>query len=168
MRKRPLIGAGAGALAAVLVLGLAGAARAESLFADDFNDGNAGGWSKSGGDWSVVGDGTPAFQQGNTGSELARQFAGKTSWTDYSVQARVKPLSFNGSNRLVAIAARSSSATKMYRLALTNANRAELQVVNGGSVTVLGSAALTVATGTWYTLRIEASGSSIRGLVNGS
>jgi pectate lyase len=99
---------------------------------------------------------------------LARNFAGNSGWNNYSVQARVKPLSFNGSNRLVAIAARATGATRMYRLALTNTGRAELQVVNGSSITVLGAAPLTVATGTWYTLRIESSGTTIRGFVNGS
>src|SRR5262245_4573375 len=39
------------------------AASAATLFSDDFQDGNATGWSKSGGDWSVVTDGTLAFRQ---------------------------------------------------------------------------------------------------------
>ena len=160
--------AGAGLTALLLTVGMAGNAAAATLFTDTFDDGNADGWSKSGGDWSVVADGSPAYRQGNNASELARAFAGQTGWTDYQVQARVKPLSFNGGNRLVGLASRSTSSTKMYRLALTNAGRAELQVVNGSQLTVLGSAALTVATGTWYTLRIEASGSTIKGFVNGA
>ncbi|GAA1867580.1 pectate lyase family protein [Asanoa iriomotensis] len=167
--RRGLLAVVAGALAAIVVaFGLGGVARAATLFSDDFNDGEASGWSKSGGDWSVVTEGSPTFTQSKTDSELAREFAGQTSWTAYSVQARVKPLSFNGSNRLVALAARSSSATKMYRLALTNANRAELQAVDGSSVTVIGSASLTVSTGTWYTLRIDANGSTVSGFVNGT
>jgi pectate lyase len=160
--------AGAGLTALALAVGVTTGAHAATLFSDDFDDGNADGWSKSGGDWSVVTDGSPAYRQGNAGSELARAFAGQTSWTDQQVQARVKPLSFNGTNRVVGIAARVESSTRMYRLALTNANRAELQVVNGSSVTVLGSASLTVATGTWYTLRLEAAGGTIRGFVDGA
>ncbi|MFG2164186.1 pectate lyase family protein [Micromonospora chersina] len=163
-----LAAAGAGLTALLLAVGMTGNAAAATLFGDTFDDGNADGWSKSGGDWSVVTDGSPAYRQGNNASELARAFAGQTGWTDYQVQARVKPLSFNGANRLVGLASRSTSSTKMYRLALTNANRAELQMVNGSQISVLGSAALTVATGTWYTLRIEASGSTIRGFVNGT
>ncbi|MEV4532527.1 right-handed parallel beta-helix repeat-containing protein [Asanoa sp. NPDC049518] len=167
--RRGLLAVVAGALAAIVVaFGLGGVAQAATLFSDDFNDSSADGWSKSGGDWSIVSDGSPTFTQSKTDSELARQFAGSTSWTAYSVQARVKPLGFNGSNRLVALASRSSSATKMYRLALTNANRAELQAVDGSSVTVIGSASLTVSTGTWYTLRIDANGSTISGFVNGT
>ena len=167
-RRGLLVASGAGLVALALTIGLTPAAQAASLFTDNFEDGNANGWSKSGGDWSVASDGSSAYQQSNNGSELARAFAGDTGWTDYQVQARVKPLSFNGSNRLVGIASRSTSATKMYRLALINSNRAELQAVNGSSATVIGSASLTVSTGTWYTLRIEASGSTIRGFVNGT
>ncbi|WP_249714313.1 pectate lyase family protein [Rhizomonospora bruguierae] len=167
-RRGLLAAAGAGATALALALAMGAVANAATAFTDDFNDGNANGWSKSGGTWTVVTDGTPVYQQSNNGSELARAFAGDTGWTDYQLQARVKPLSFNGSGRLVAIAARSSSDTKMYRLALLNSGRAELQAVNGSSITVIGGAALSVNTGTWYTLRIEMSGSTIRGLVNGA
>ncbi|MFD2765377.1 pectate lyase family protein [Micromonospora eburnea] len=166
--RTALATAGAGLTALLLAVAMTGNAAAATLFGDNFDDGNADGWSKSGGDWSVVTDGTPAYRQSNNTSELARAFAGQTSWTDYQVQARVKPLSFNGSNRLIGLASRSTSATKMYRLALTNANRAELQMVNGSQLTVIGSAALTVSTGTWYTLRIEASGSTIKGFANGA
>lgn len=164
--RRPLLLAvGAGVTAAALTAGVT-SAFAATVFSDDFNDGNTSGWSKSGGTWTV--DGSGVLNQSNAGSELARQFAGQTSWTDYSVQARVRPASFGSSSALVGLAARSTSSTKMYRLALLGSGRAELQAVNGSSVTAIGSAALGVGTGTWYTLRIETSGSTIRGFVNGT
>jgi pectate lyase len=167
-RRGILAATGAALTAAALALGVVTTAHAAVVFSDDFNDGNASGWSKSGGTWTVVTDGSPAYRQENTGSELARAFSGQTSWTDYQLQARVKPLAFNGANRLVGIALRSESSTRMYRLALVNSGRAELQAVNGSSITVIGSAALGVSTGSWYTLRIDAAGSSIRGFVNGT
>ena len=37
----------------------------------------------------------------------------------------------------------------------------------GGGATTLGSAAATVTAGTWYTLRLEAFGTTLRGFVNG-
>jgi hypothetical protein len=168
LKRRALAALAAAAAAVTVVAGIGPAAHADALLADDFNDGNAAGWSLSGGSWSVVTDGSPAYRQATTGTERARAFAGSSSWTDYSVQARVKPLAFNGSDRLVGVAARAVSATKMYRLALTNGNRAELQAVNGSSVTVLGAVSLGVSTGSWYTLRLESSGSTIRGFVNGT
>ncbi|RQX08625.1 DUF1080 domain-containing protein, partial [Micromonospora arida] len=164
--RRPLLLAvGAGVTAAALAAGMT-SAFAATVFSDDFNDGNTSGWSKSGGTWTV--DGSGVLNQSNAGSELARQFAGQTSWTDYSVQARVRPTSFGSSSALVGLAARSTSSTKMYRLALLGSGRAELQAVNGSSVTAIGSAALGIGTGTWYTLRIETSGSTVRGFVNGT
>jgi pectate lyase len=141
-------------------------ASAATLLSDNFEDGNADGWSKSGGTWSIVADGSQAYRQTNVGSELARAFGGSTSWTNYTVQARVRPLSFDGSGRFVGISARTSGATKFYRLALLNSNRAELQAVNGSSVTVIGGVNRTVSTGTWYTLRITVSGSTISGFVD--
>ncbi|MFV2019577.1 pectate lyase family protein [Micromonospora sp. LOL_023] len=168
LRRGLLAALGASAITAALIVGVTTNAQAATLFSDDFESGGTSDWSKSGGSWEVVSDGSRVLRQDNTGSNLARFFAGSTSWTDYQLQARVKPLSFNGSDRFVGIATRVASNTKMYRLALTNSNRAELQVVNGSSVDVLGSASLTVSTGTWYTLRIESSGSNIRGFVNGS
>ena len=143
-------------------------ASAATLLSEDFQDGNADGWSKSGGDWAVVTDGTPAYRQSNVTSELARAFSGSTSWTNYSLQARVKPLAFDGSARYVGIGARTSSNTTFYRLALLNTGRAELQAVNSGTVTVIGGVSRTVSTGTWYTLRIDVSGSTITGFVDGT
>ncbi|RLP99531.1 pectate lyase [Micromonospora sp. CV4] len=164
--RRPLLlTVGAGATVAALAVGMT-SAFAATVFTDDFNDGNTSGWSKSGGTWTV--DGSGVLNQSNAGSSLARQFAGQTSWTNYSVQARVRPVSFGSSSSLVGLAARSSSSTKMYRLALLGSGRAELQAVNGSSITSIGSASLGIGTGSWYTLRIEASGSTIRGFVNGA
>ncbi|MBQ0900472.1 pectate lyase [Micromonospora sp. U21] len=164
--RRPLLLAvGAGATVAALAAGMT-SAFAATVFTDDFNDGNTSGWSKSGGTWTV--DGSGVLNQSNAGSSLARQFAGQTSWTNYTVQARVRPVSFGSSSALVGLAARSSSSTKMYRLALLGSGRAELQAVNGSSITAIGSASLGIGTGSWYTLRIETSGSTIRGFVNGT
>ncbi|RLP92816.1 pectate lyase [Micromonospora sp. BL4] len=164
--RRPLLlTVGAGATVAALAVGMT-SAFAATVFTDDFNDGNTSGWSKSGGTWTV--DGSGVLNQSNAGSSLARQFAGQTSWTNYSVQARVRPVSFGSSSSLVGLAARSSSSTKMYRLALLGSGRAELQAVNGSSITSIGSASLGIGTGSWYTLRIETSGSTIRGFVNGA
>src|SRR6185312_6633060 len=112
--RRPLVLAvGAGVTAAALTVGMT-SAFAATIFTDTFNDGDASGWSKSGGTWAV--DGSGVLNQSNAGSELARQFAGQTSWTNYSVQARVRPASFGSSSALVGLAARSTSSTKMYRL----------------------------------------------------
>ena len=85
-----------GALLALL-FGLAAAAQSQELFTDDFEGGIANGWTTSGGSWSVVTDGSQVYKQSATSND-ARARAGSPSWTDYAVQARVKPLAFPGSN----------------------------------------------------------------------
>ncbi len=163
--------AGLGGLATALVAGTFAmavpSASAATLFTADFENGSTSGWSKSGGTWSIVTDGSRALDQSNAGTDRAREFAGSTGWANYSVQASVKATAF-GSGGLVALAARVTSATKMYRLALTGANQIQLQSMNGSSIAVLASRSTTVSTNTWYTLRIDTNGSTISGYVNGT
>jgi pectate lyase len=144
-----------------------GTSAQQTLFTDDFEDGAANGWSKSGGSWAVVSDGSLVYRQSGTSSD-AKARAGSTSMTNYSVQARVKPLGFNGSNRHAALIARAQSSTNYYYLALTNGNQLALRKLAGGSSTTLASKALTVTTGTWYTLRIDVVGAQLWGYVNGA
>lgn len=164
-RRWPILAAGVAAFTAVAAI-TTQVAFAATLFSDTFEDGNTNGWSKSGGTWAVVTDGSGAMRQSNAGSENARTFAGSSSWTNYTVSARVKPLSL-ASNGFIGLLARSKGSTTFYRLALLPGNAVQLQAVNSGSVTVLGSASRTVSTGTWYTLGITMSGSTITGKVDG-
>jgi pectate lyase len=158
-----------GALALVLTAALVAVtanAFAATLFSDDFQDGNAAGWSASGGSWSVTTvDGSLAYQQTGTSSD-ARARAGQSSWTNYTVTARVKPTAFNGTNRFVALLARAQSATSYYYLALRSNNTVELKKLVGGASTTLASGSVTVTVGTWYTLRLTVAGSSLSGQVN--
>jgi pectate lyase len=151
------------ALSAVLAQGSASAA---TLFGDDFQDGNADGWSKSGGSWSVVTDDSPAYRQSGTSSD-ARAMAGG-AFTDQAVQARVRPTGFNGSNRHIGVTARVRSSSDYYYLVLTNAGSVVLGKRVGGGFTTLASAPATVTTGSWHTLRLEAFGSTLRGFLGGT
>jgi pectate lyase len=150
-----------------LVVANAPAARAATLFADNFEDGNLDGWTRSGGSWSVATDGTRVMRQSSTSSD-ARALAGQSTWTGYSVQARVKVLSFNGSDRFAAVLARAQGATSYYYLTLRSSNTVQLKKLVGGSSTTLSSTSMPVSTNTWYTLRIEVQGNALRGYVNGN
>ncbi|WP_229074238.1 cellulose-binding protein [Actinoplanes sp. DH11] len=150
------------------MIAVVGTAEAATVFSADFESGSTSGWSKSGGTWSVVSDGSQVLQQSDTGSERARQFAGSTAWTNYSVQARVKATSFASSAGIVALTARAAGSTKMYRLGLTGAGQVRLETMNGSAVTVLGSLSQTVSASTFYTLRLTVSGSTVSGSVNGT
>jgi pectin methylesterase-like acyl-CoA thioesterase len=155
------------AVAASLAVGVGPTAYAATMLSDDFEDGNAAGWTTSGGSWSVTGDGSQVYRQGGTSGD-ARALAGTSTWDAYSVQARIKPTAWNGSNRFVAVLARAQSATSYYYLALRSNNTVELKKLVSGSATTLASATFAVGTNTWYTLRLDVSGTSLRGYVNGS
>ena len=166
--RRPALSATVAAAAALTVtaLGMTSSAFAATVFSADFENGSTSGWSKSGGSWSVVADGSQTLRQTNATSSNARDFAGDSGWSDYTVAAKVKPLSF-GSGGFAALLARARSSTTFYRLALLP-GQVQLQAVNSGSVTVLGTSSRPVATGTWYTLSLSVAGSTITGRVDGA
>ncbi|WP_326562236.1 pectate lyase family protein [Micromonospora sp. NBC_01796] len=166
-RRGLLIAVGAAVAAVALALGMGATAYAATLFSDDFEDGNSTGWTPSGGSWSVATDGSRVYRQSGTSSD-ARSIAGTASWTNYSVQATVKPTAFNGSNRFVALLGRVQSSTSYYYLALRSNNTVELKRLSGGSSTTLDTGSVTVSVGTTYTLRLDVNGSSLRGYVNGT
>ncbi|MDP9793834.1 pectate lyase [Catenuloplanes nepalensis] len=161
------VGTGVLTAAAAVVIGLPTTAAAATVFSDDFNDGDASGWTASGGSWSVVNDGTPVYQQSGTSSD-ARARTGSASLADYTVTVRVKPTAVNGSNRFVAVLARAQSATSYYYLALRSNNTVELKKLVNGSSTTLASAGTTFTLNNWHTLSLEVSGSTLRGSVNGA
>jgi hypothetical protein len=161
--------AGAGGLVTLVVAGIAvtsSNAQAATLFSADFESGSTSAWSTSGGTWSIVSDGSKTLRQTNATSENGRDFAGDTSWTDYTVSARVKPISF-GSGGFAGLLARAKSSTTFYRLALSS-GQVQLQAVKSGSVTVLGTSAQTVTPGVWSTLSLTVSGSTISGSLDGT
>src|SRR6476619_4278664 len=91
-RRRALTVAAAGAAVALvtgLLVAVASNADAATLFSDNFEDGNANGWSKTNGSWSVVSDGSYVYRQGSTGAD-ARAIAGAGSGAGTTVSARVK------------------------------------------------------------------------------
>ena len=171
-RRRPRSLTALIAAAAVVVAGsfvaFAGSASAATQFSDTFDDGDTAGWSRAGGAWTVTSDGGRVLTQSKVTAEPSRLFAGDTRWADYSVQARVKPVSFSSPAGLVGIAGRSAGATSYVRLAILGSGKAQLQSVRSGAVTVLGTSSASFAPGSFHTLRLEMAGSSVRGLVDGA
>ncbi len=167
LRRRRLLASGAAAAMTIAVgLTFMHTASAATEFSANFEDNSISSWSKSGGTWSVVTDGSLAARQASTSSENARLFNASSSLANYTVTARVKPISL-GSNGFAGLLSRASGATVYYRLAL-RPGRAELQAVSGSSVTVLGSSTRTIANGTWYSLAITTSGTTISASIDGT
>ncbi|HYH04066.1 MAG TPA: right-handed parallel beta-helix repeat-containing protein, partial [Bacillota bacterium] len=151
----------------LVVFGLCnGIVLGSNLFNDDFEDGNATGWSKSGGSWTIATDDTKVFMQSST-SANAYAYSGSSSWKDYTVQARVKALSFNGTNRSFGITAYYQSTSNYYYLTLSNSNQLQLGKKAGSGSAVLASKAFTVQTGKWYTLKLTVNGNQLQAFVDG-
>ncbi|HKQ73186.1 MAG TPA: fibronectin type III domain-containing protein, partial [Blastocatellia bacterium] len=137
------------------------------LFSDNFQDGNSDGWARSSGTWAVVTDGSLAYRQSGTSSD-SNSRAGSASWTNISVQARVRPIAFNGADRYVGVMTRVVNSNHYYFIALQNGNRLILGKRAGSSPITLATKAFTFTTGAYHTLRIDAQGSSLSGYVNGT
>ncbi len=138
-----------------------------TLFSDNFESGSASQWTPSGGTWSVGTDGNRVYSQTNNQNDT-RSLAGSAAWTNQVLQVRVKPVSFNGTNRIVYVMARAQNATNYYYIALRSNNTLELKKLVNGAATTLATAAQTVTTGTWYTLKLEVIGNQLRAYVNGT
>jgi pectate lyase len=154
----------ASATTIVLAALLVSRADAATLFSDDFNDGNASGWSTSGGSWSAT---SGTYRQSSTGADAKAQ-AGTTSWNNYTVQAMVTPTAFGNSTRSAGVVARAQSMTSFYSLVLVGSGSLQLRRISGGGVSTLASAAAAVTPGTTYTLALTVNGPSLSGSVNGT
>ena len=130
-------------LAAVVLQATAGYAQTV-LFTDNFEDGAADGWTTYQGTWAVVVDGTSVYRQSGLSSKY-RAAAGSAAWTDYVVEARVKPTGWNGSDRFASLVARFQDANNMYALALRSSNKVALIKIASGSNTALAQTAYSVA-----------------------
>src|SRR5215475_2430437 len=155
----------AGALFAILI-GFRISAQTQ-LFSNDFQNKNDNGWTRSSGTWAIVTDGSLAYRQSGTSADSNAR-AGSPSWTNISIQARVKPIAFNGADRYVGVTTRVVNSNHYYFLALQNGNRLLLGKRAGSTPITLATKAFTFSTGTFYTLRIDANGSTLNGYVNGT
>ena len=150
-----------------ILIGFGISAQTQTLFSDDFQDGNANGWTRSSGTWAVVTDGSLAYRQSGTSADSNSRI-GSSSWTNYSVQARVKPIAYNGADRYVGLMARVVNSNHYYFFALQNGNRLLLGKRAGSSPITIATKSFTFSPGTFYTLRIDVQGSSLSGYVNGT
>ena len=166
LRSRRWLAATAAGVTAVGVVLATQIAFADTAFSATFEDGSTSGWSKSGGTWSVVTDGSKVLQQSNTGSERPR--VRRRQRLDQLHRAGLRQAADARIGRLRRPPRPLDQRDDLLPPRPAARQLVQLQAVNSGSVTVLGTASRTVATGTWYTLSIAVNGSAISGAVNGT
>lgn len=141
--------------------------RLTTLVADTFESGSTRLWTPEAGVWSVISDGTKVYAQTSI-ADTARSVTGITT-RDQIVQMRAKATAFaTGNERWFGAMVRFRDSANYYYVTVRSNNTISLRKLVNGSIHVLDSAPLNVRTGTWYTLRLEAIGKSLRGYVNGN
>jgi pectate lyase len=140
----------------------AGGSGVAPAFCDDFEDGDAGGWTPEGGTWAITEEESLTLE-GGPGTAMA--IASDTDQADQIVEARVQVLAFgsNGNSYRAGVVARFAGGSNYYALGL--AGNGVLRLLKGNA-TISGCTdhSANVAPGNWYTLRLEVTGpaSSVR------
>ena len=142
----------------------AGPGPGTTLLSDDFEDGNANGWSRQSGSWSVCRPASGASREYCvTSTSTALSLTGTTSWSNYSVQAAVRQPTA-GNSRSAAVLGRVRDASHWYELSLKQVSGQRRWVLaerNGSSTTTLAQGAYAWTTGTYYHLRLDMTGSTL-------
>lgn len=153
-------------LALILPFLPANQANAATLFSDNFDSGNANNWTPTTGTWSVVQDsGSGVYSQ--TSTSEGRTSAGSASWSNYTVEAKVKVDNFNGTNRTY-VAGRYKDGNNYYAASLYNSSGGKLEIRKkvSGSSSTLATKDYALSTGVWYNVKLELSGSTIKLYIN--
>lgn len=134
-----------------------------ALLQDDFQDGNATGWSTTpSSNFSVVAGGpTLVYRQSNVDGN-ATALLQETVGPDQSIQVDVRPRSFNGADRWFGLTVRYTDLNNYYYVTVRSTNVVQLRKIVGGVFQTLASAPLPVAVDRNYRLRLEAIGSRVR------
>ena len=129
-------------------------------FSDDFEDGNAIGWTLSGGTWSVVnGDLTGTTKDGRA---LSPNFGGCTSCT-IETDVRIQ----TGSGRASVFGWYQSSSTNVELQIQDDKNRYILKQISGGATVAQLTVSRTVSTNTNYHIKMQFDGTNFKVYVDG-
>jgi hypothetical protein len=146
-----------GLVVVLAVFAAAVPARASTLYADDFEDGNANGWTLTGGSWSVLAeDGGQVLNQSDARAD-ARAVANLTGrGTSFGtiVTARVKPHTAMGGDGMVALLFDATDTSTYFYVALRAATL-EVGRRQAGTFTALGTTPYSAAVGSWQTLTLD-------------
>lgn len=138
-----------------------------ALAQDDFQDGDAVGWTTTPGSlFAVASSGTFRFyRQTSTTGNAAALWQG-TIGSDQAIQADLTPRAFNGADRWFGLVTRYTDANNYYYVTARSGGGIQLKRMLAGTFTTLGSAALPVAIGATNRLRLESVEDHIRVLVD--
>ncbi|HVU31902.1 MAG TPA: carbohydrate binding domain-containing protein [Opitutaceae bacterium] len=137
-------------------------------YADDFETGSAADWTASGGTWTVQSAATEEYDQSNSSGAAFSGLMG-LDWTDYTVQADVTPETMVGSGSdAIGLLARYTDSSNYYAFVYDDvSHRMELVRDVAGTSTTLRSVPVVLTVGATTTLKLEVTGTTLRGYVDG-
>jgi hypothetical protein len=145
------------------------------LFMDDFEAGLSTKWDfGSATPPMLTMDGTKVLPLMETAGDQKLAAAGMSNWTNYSIEAKVKVLSFTGTSSSdgVAICARLTSVDSFYYLLLSGSSDTKalkIKINNGGNSSLSSSLDSSgFAVNTWVTLRLDVQGNTLTAYLNGT
>lgn len=127
-------------------------------------------WVSQSGDWTRTGTETQGvFVQSSLAGDALTTTDVNAQDQVVQVRARATRYASGGSRaqRWFGVLARMRDARNYYYVTVRNDNTISLRKLVNGQAVVLDTAPLTVSLGSWYTLRLEAIGSTLRTYVNG-
>ncbi|HEX6277020.1 MAG TPA: family 16 glycoside hydrolase [Polyangiaceae bacterium] len=153
-----------------------GGAGPVTLFLDDFEDGDADGWTPTSGSFGIATDGSVVYEQTDAAStsQYVSAVTG-TCWTDQIVEARVKVVDFNGNStsNAAVVFARYVSAQTHYMVGMNSGNNGELFIgrrlesTSNAPERIDTKTNMSWETNTWYTLRLEVTDSTLKAYLDG-
>lgn len=130
-------------------------------FSDDFEDGNTTGWTAASGSWSVSTDGIKVLKQNNSTTAL---ITAGDSWTDYTLEARVK-MPIANANAGIVFRVQDANNYYMYRINSSN-QMLELHKSVNGQLTLVSSTPFAAQANRWYTIKASIKGNAVKAYVD--
>lgn len=113
--------------------------------------------------YTTVGGSQLLAHSQTVGGSLVYNYA---SGANQSVSVDARATAFNGADRWFGVALRYIDDQNYYYLTVRNSNTVSLRKLVNGAIQTLDTASFTVAANTWYRLRLENVGSTLRGYID--
>jgi len=134
------------------------------MFFDDFDDGDATGWTEHNGTWSVVdlGGNYRYYQSANTATYL-RTSNGESTWTDYILETKIRIASGGSTGGFAGVLLRFQDENNHYAVILDDRPDDSIWIRKwvGGSYSGSEWTDVTFDRDTWYNLRAYVSGNTV-------
>lgn len=156
-------------LAAAAVLGLVCQLTAEAapavLISDDFEDGDADGWTEQAGDWAVISQTNVAYRVVYTGTgDRSRRLyydpVTATTWSDYYIEAKMMVETPIDDGDWGMLMARWQTERYYYYMVLQGDGRIRIRKYVNASSTTMATVDPDLSRDTWYTLGLDVTGTT--------